>query len=80
MIPLPASFLDRPIAHRALHDRAQGRAEVRVAGPALDAQGPRRHARPQRVHIVGPPARRVGRDLARLAEGEGVLVGNCIRL
>lgn len=35
MIPLPASFLDRPIAHRALHDRAQGRAENSFA--AIDA-------------------------------------------
>lgn len=27
MTPLPRAFLDRPIAHRALHDRAQGRIE-----------------------------------------------------
>ncbi|ETA52529.1 glycerophosphodiester phosphodiesterase family protein [Ponticoccus alexandrii] len=27
MTPLPRAFLDRPIAHRALHDRAEGRIE-----------------------------------------------------
>jgi glycerophosphoryl diester phosphodiesterase len=27
VIPLPTAFLDRPLAHRALHDRAQGRIE-----------------------------------------------------
>lgn len=27
LIPLPPAFLDRPIAHRALHDRSEGRIE-----------------------------------------------------
>ncbi len=31
MIPLPRAFLDRPLAHRALHDQAKGRPENSLA-------------------------------------------------
>ena len=40
MIPLPASYLSRPIAHRGLHDRAAGRPEnSRSAVQAAQAAG-----------------------------------------
>ena len=83
MHPLPAAFLTRPIAHRALHDRTQGRPEnsraaVRAAvaagyGIEIDLQ-PSADGVPMVFHdydlrrLTGVPGRLRGLRAADLAE------------
>ncbi|WP_444460896.1 glycerophosphodiester phosphodiesterase family protein [Rhodobacter capsulatus] len=83
MPPLPAAFLTRPIAHRALHDRAAGRPEnsraaVRAAvaagyGIEIDLQ-PSADGVPMVFHdydlrrLTGVPGRLRGLRAAELAE------------
>lgn len=83
MQPLPAAFLTRPIAHRALHDRAAGRSEnsraaVRAAvaagyGIEIDLQ-PSADGVPMVFHdydlrrLTGVPGRLRGLSAAELAE------------
>ena len=69
-MPLPAAFLTRPIAHRALHDRAAGRPEnsieaIRAAGlePGED------------IRIITVDAVRAGMEA--LAEGDINFIVEC---